>query len=122
MSAEPFEFIAHDQNVWEIVLRHPLLPALMQHIVQYIDQRLDPDAPPVGLLVDARSLQSVSVVRLSALVDTLSRFHTPLAVVLAAPKQLELANLLHNTLTHRGYVAYFLEAEDAWDHLLGQQP
>lgn len=81
----------------------------MTHVVQH--------GLPVGLLIDVRHNDLLSIVRLSNLLDTLTGLGVPVAVVFRNGDQKNLASLLHNTLTQKDRVAYFTELDRATAYL-----
>jgi hypothetical protein len=116
--SDRFAFEVQPHGVWEIRPHGKILPAETQAISQHVHAHLRRHGMPAGLLVDATHPPYLSVVRLSALVDTLSQINVPMAVLVRSRRQLELANLLHNTLSNRQTVAYFADRDDAWVYLM----
>ncbi len=88
-------------------------PELVYEVSQCIQFHIQETGLPPGILLDVRRSAPLSLVRVSTLLDKLSRFTVPLAVVFLWPQQLELAGLLHPTLPHRDKVAYFTDIGEA---------
>jgi hypothetical protein len=112
-----FAFDADDNGIctiWPVgIISSDVASSIARRVVTYISEH----GLPTGLLLDVRSNQQLSIVRLSSLVDTLSGMGVPLAVLFGGQEQLLLADLLHNTLTQKDYVAYFTDRDEAYAYL-----
>ena len=91
-----------------------LVSAVARQVVLHISEH----GLPGGLLLDVRGSEQLSIVRLSSLVDTLSGMGVPLAVLFSERSQQMLADLLHNTLAQKDYIAYFTDPAEAHTYLL----
>lgn len=118
-SDDRFTFHIHDDGYCEITVTGEFLQATSLAIAKQAQYHARITALP-GILLNLSQSEPVSMVRLSGLLDMLSRLQIPLAVVFLEEQQLELACVLHHTLVFREYVAYFTTIEGAWVFLRGQ--
>jgi hypothetical protein len=100
-------------GVFEILARGSFLPELSQIIFRRIKDHVGKHGAPAGILLDIRYSADLSVVRLSHLIDLLTEFKRPVAVLFGSEGQQQLAVLLHNTLSRREQVAYFIQEDEA---------
>jgi hypothetical protein len=114
-----FTFHVHEDGVCEITVEGEFHQATVSAIAQRAQQFTQTGGTLSGFLLDLRNCLTLSLVRLSGLLDILSRMQVPVAVVFLEEQQLELASLLHHTLVYRDYVAYFTTMEGAWLFLRG---
>jgi len=118
-----FDFHAGDDGVFDIQPRGQFVPELSQAIVQQVKNTIDEGASLVGILLDMRHSDNLSIVRLSHLIDLLTEYPIPVAVLFGTDAQRQLAVLLHNTLNNHQQVAYFTDRSRAQTCLrAGQLP
>ena len=91
----------------------PVMSSIAESVMTYIVQH----GLPVGLLIDVRHNNLLSIVRLSNLLDSLTGLGVPVAVVFRTLDQKNVASLLHNTLAQKDRVAYFTDLARAAKHL-----
>lgn len=103
----PFACSTTANGICEITLLGDLAPSLADGIVHHMQALIAHDGLPQGLLLDLRTTPSISLVRLSGLLTMLGHLHLPVAVVLDAQPDQQVAGLLHLTLPNRQHVAYF---------------
>ncbi|MBN1681493.1 MAG: hypothetical protein JW966_14525 [Anaerolineae bacterium] len=101
----------------EIQIRGKLLPELTTSISKHLSTYLVQYGVPGGLLIDVRYCANLSVVRLSALLDTISQPKMPLAVLLATEHDQYVASLLHHTLQHWRQIGFFVKPTTAFHFL-----
>jgi anti-anti-sigma regulatory factor len=116
---ENFTFHVLEDGFCEITVAGELTPATTSAIAQRAQQYVEEKGSSLGILLDLRGCTILSIVRLSSLIDTISHMQVLLAVVFPEERQLEIASLLHHTLSFRDYVAYFTTTEGAWFFLHG---
>lgn len=107
-----------DNNICKIQPEGKISLELTADIAQHVKTFSAQHGLPAGLLIDVRFNALLSIVRLTNLLDTLSGFGIPLAVVFWNKDQQRLAELLHNTLIEKQLVAYFTEIDRAEQHLI----
>jgi hypothetical protein len=117
-SGQRLAFSIRDNGFYEIQAQGELLPELSRVVVQRVRAHVTAHGALSGILLDVRRNASLSIVRLSSLIDQLSYPNIPLAVVFLGEPQQQLASLLHHTLLRRECVAYFTSPSDAWAFLL----
>jgi len=113
-----FRALLHENKLLEVVVWGEFNPLLLQQIVRYVERTIEDVGPLAGLMLDLRQSNAVSIVRATALVETLSDFITPMAVVFIWHQQHQIAQLMHHTLPRRGEIGYFTHHTDAWTYLL----
>lgn len=113
-----FRALLHENKLLEVVVRGDFTPLLLQQIVRYVERTIEDVGPLAGLMLDLRQSTAVSLVRAMALVETLSGFVTPMAVVFIWHQQHQIAQLMHHTLPRRDEIGYFTNHTDAWTYLL----
>jgi hypothetical protein len=117
-TADPtFDFHAGDDGIFDIQPRGQFVPELSQAIVQQVKNTVDDGLSPAGILLDMSRSDNLSLVRLSHLIDLLTEYPIPVAVLFGTDAQLQLAVLLHNTLNNHKQVAYFTERSPAQTYL-----
>ena len=90
------------------------IPELIRTIAQHIYTERENGQAVAGILLVMQTVQVVSLIRLSGLLDLLSRYETPIAVVLeTTSQQKRLVDLLHQTMPFRDCIAYFDTTEAA---------
>lgn len=113
-----FRALLHENKLLEVVVRGEFTPLLLQQIGRYVERTIQDVGPLAGLMLDLRQSTAVSLVRATALVETLSGFVTPMAVVFIWHQQHQIAQLMHHTLPRRDEIGYFTNHTDAWSYLL----
>ena len=113
-----FRALLHENMLLEIVVRGEFTPLLLQQIVRYVECTIEDVGPLAGLMLDLRQSSAISIVRATALVETLSGFIRPMAVVFIWHQQHQIAQLMHHTLPRRDEIGYFTNHTDAWTYLL----
>lgn len=113
-----FRALLHENKLLEVVVRGELTPLLLQQVVRYVEHTVEDVGPLAGLMIDLRQSTAVSIVRATALVETLSHIITPMAVVFIWHQQHQIAQLMHHTLPRRDEIGYFTSHTDAWTYLL----
>ncbi|MCC6798514.1 MAG: hypothetical protein IT325_00235 [Anaerolineae bacterium] len=108
----------HENGLLELVVDGEFTPQLIQQLFQFVERMARESGPLAGLMLDLRCSTSVSMVRASNLVETLSRTVTPMAVVFIWNQQRQIASLICHTLPRRDAIAYFTNPTDAWNYLL----
>jgi hypothetical protein len=119
-SSQPsvFSFEPADNGICTIRLMEKITADLASAVAERVVTHISAHGLPTGILLDVRPIVELSIVRLSSLVDTLSGMGAPLAVVFSGRDQQMLADLLHNTLAQKDFVAYFTDPEAALAFLL----
>lgn len=117
-SGPAFEFFVNQDGVFHIQSQGQFGPELSSDIIRQIRDSIDEAGTPVGILLDMRQSDNLSIVRLSHLIDLLTECRIPVAVLLGTDTHLQLAVLLHNTLNNHAQVAYFTERVQARAYLL----
>ena len=112
-----FSFEAADNGICTIKPADNITAEMASAIARRVMTHIADHGLPVGLLLDVSQTAQLSIVRLSSLVDTLSGMGVPLAVLFSGHEQRVLADLLHNTLAQKDYVAYFVTQADAYAYL-----
>jgi hypothetical protein len=112
-----FKFDAADNGICTIKPTDNITAEVASAIARRVMIQINDHGLPVGLLLDVTQMAQLSIVRLSSLVDTLSGMGVPLAVLFSGHEQRILADLLHNTLAQKDYVAYFTTLSDAYAYL-----
>jgi hypothetical protein len=102
-----------DGGIFEIRYIGQCVPERALAVSEHVKKHIHEQGHPVGLLLDVSADLAISIVRLSSLVEMLSRLQVPLAVVFGRQQQQELANLLHHTLINREQIAYFTDFDAA---------
>jgi hypothetical protein len=115
--ANGFSFEAADNGICTIRPADNITAEVASAIARRVISHIDDHGLPIGLLLDVSQTAHLSIVRLSSLVDTLSGMGVPLAVLFHGHEQRILADLLHNTLAQKEYVAYFVTPADAYAYL-----
>jgi hypothetical protein len=113
-----FSFDVSDNGVCTIKPTDNITPEMASAITRRVATYIADHGLPTGLLLDVSQVAQLSIVRLSSLVDTLSGMGVPLAVLFSGPEPRTLADLLHNTLSQKEYVAYFVTLAEAHAYLL----
>ncbi len=113
-----FTFEAADNGICTILPMGKISPGLVSAVAQFLVMHISECGLPAGVLLDMRANDLLSIVRLSSLVDVLSGFGMPLAILFGQYEQQMLADLLHNTLAQKDYVAYFVDPAQARAYLL----
>ena len=113
-----FRALLHENKLLELVVTGEFTPLLLQQIVRYVEHTVEDVGPLAGLMLDLRQSDSISVVRVTGLDESLSTIVTPMAVVFIWRQQHEIARLIHHTLPRRDDIAYFTHHTDAWTYLL----
>ncbi len=113
-----FSFEAADDGICTIRPADKIAADVTSSIARRVMSHINDHGLPKGLLLDVSHTAQLSIVRLSSLVDTLSGMGVPLAVLFSGHEQRMLADLLHNTLAQKDYVAYFVNLTDAYAYLL----
>jgi len=112
-----FEIFLHDDGICEVRVDGEFVLDLSQAVLRSIQAQARKSPAPSGILLDMRRSAPLSIVRLSGLLDQLSRLELPLAIVFLWKQQQDLATLLHHTLAHSDYVAYFVDIDEAFSDL-----
>ena len=115
-----FRALLHDNKLLEVVVRGEFTPLSIQQVVHYVERAAEDAGPLAWLMLDLRQTTDVSIVRATALVETLSDIVTPMAVVFVWQQQHQIAQLIHHTLPRRDEIRYFTSHTDAWTYLLRQ--
>jgi len=121
---EPYvSFNVSVEQVCTITFTGEFLPELVFSIAQHTAVEDKRHGPLRGILLDLRRAERISIIRLSGLLDQLSRFDVPIAVVLhATHQQQRLIDLFHQTLAGRDRIAYFADLPEALAHLEANAP
>lgn len=106
--------IAFDDALCTISVHGDFMPELIRAIAQQVHTERENGQDMTGILLDLQAVRLVSLIRLSGLLDLLSRYEIPIAVVLElTAQQQRLVDLLHQTLPYRERIAYFETADAA---------
>jgi hypothetical protein len=113
-----FSFDVADDRICTIQPADNITAEMTTAVARRVTTYIADHGLPAGLLLDVSQTVQLSIVRLSSLVDTLSGMGVPLAVLFSGTEQRTLADLLHNTLSQKEYVAYFVTLAEAHAYLL----
>ncbi|HML22665.1 MAG TPA: hypothetical protein PKD09_13515 [Aggregatilinea sp.] len=121
---EPDFSVSFDaEGLCVVLVRGDFMPDLIRAIAHHIHAEHESGQHMTGILLDLQAVQLVSLIRLSGLLDLLSRYELPIAVVLEMiPQQERLVDLLHQTLPYRDRIAYFDTPDEARPFLEGKRP
>ncbi|WP_119067973.1 hypothetical protein [Aggregatilinea lenta] len=109
-----FTITFDDDALCTIAVRGDFMPDLIRTIAQQVHTEHDNGQAISGILLDLQAVQLISLIRLSGLLDLISRYEIPIGVVLEMTvQQQRLVELLHQTLPYRERVAYFDVMDDA---------
>jgi len=92
---------------------------LVEDLVRATQKLIESNDRVCGIVLDMRGHYPLSIVRLSRLVDHLSKLGLPLVVLFKEARHQHIADLLHNTLAHKTRVAYTTDPVQARAHIKG---
>jgi len=113
-----FSFEAGDNGICIIQPTGRISSGLVSAVARFLVMHISEYGLPAGVLLDVSANAHLSIVRLSSLVDALSGLGVSLAILFGQHEQQMLADLLHNTLAQKDYVAYFIDPAEARTYLL----
>ena len=93
---------------------------LIEDLVRATQKLIESDKSVCGVVLDMRGHYPLSIVRLSSLVDQLSKLGLPLVVLFREARHQHIADLLHNTLAHKSRVVYTTDPVQARAHIKGE--
>lgn len=111
-------FNVSNERICTITFNREFLPELVSGVAQRTATEVEQHGPLRGILLDLQRADQISIIRLSGLLDQLSRFDAPIAVVLYPTRQQQrLISLFHQTLAGRDQIVYFTELAEAQAYL-----
>lgn len=103
-----------------VTLTEAILSANMDTLPDLFREQCAAYDGAAGLLLDARSMAGLSMVRLYRMLDSLTTVDMLIAVLFADRRRCALARLLHDTLIRKEPVDYFTDLRAAMDFLTGR--